>query len=204
MARPRRDGDQPSAYDRIVEAFWREYRVKSLDQVTVKQVCQAARVARATFYRHFANLAEVLEDIEQSALMHDMAAAIVAAATQPEAAAAVLPTLAGNRERLGRLCVLLSSRGDPLFVRQLKDTMMTELVARLGGATDTMSHQARLVMEFLTSGFTGLLAYLGDAEAEPDPVQAMAAMWPMIERHILPILSDKSFGQSEPYPARRG
>ncbi|MDO5119249.1 MAG: TetR/AcrR family transcriptional regulator [Coriobacteriales bacterium] len=50
----------------ILDAFWRLYRQKPLDQIMVTEVTRAARVHRSTFYRHFSHLEDALRCIEEN------------------------------------------------------------------------------------------------------------------------------------------
>lgn len=49
----------------IKEALVRLLEKKSLDKVKVNELCEAAGVNRATFYRHYETLQDVLHEIEQ-------------------------------------------------------------------------------------------------------------------------------------------
>lgn len=52
------------AQEAILRAFWTLYREKPLDQIMVTEVVRAARVHRSTFYRHFDDLRDALDVLE--------------------------------------------------------------------------------------------------------------------------------------------
>lgn len=61
MARPRKDSDDPSAKERMMQAFWEVLEEKPYAQMTVSDIARAANVRRNTFYYHYANIGELAE-----------------------------------------------------------------------------------------------------------------------------------------------
>lgn len=61
MARPRKDSDDPSAKERMMQAFWEVLEEKPYAQMTVSDIARAANVRRNTFYYHYANVGELAE-----------------------------------------------------------------------------------------------------------------------------------------------
>ena len=53
-----------NARDAIMAEFMRQYAKKDVQRITVKGLCEAAPVARTTFYAYFNNTDEVCEQIE--------------------------------------------------------------------------------------------------------------------------------------------
>jgi len=58
--------------------------------------------------------------------------------------------------------------------------------------TDWNQRGARFRMEFVISGFVGVLAYHGDTSTPFDPLPAMQAVWPMVAEHLIPILLEQT------------
>lgn len=52
----------------IEKAFVELYRKKELSAITVKEICQAAGLSRATFYTYFEDIHSLLSDIEESVM----------------------------------------------------------------------------------------------------------------------------------------
>ena len=48
----------------IRRAFMRAYATERLDRITIKGLCAQVPVARTTFYAHYANIDDVLEEVE--------------------------------------------------------------------------------------------------------------------------------------------
>ena len=54
--------------DRIVREFWKLYKKTNIEKITVKNITDASGIYRTTFYLHFSDVYEVLEDIERKLL----------------------------------------------------------------------------------------------------------------------------------------
>lgn len=50
---------------KIVDAFWLQYKGKSIEKITVKAITDACQIHRATFYLHYQDVYAVLEEIEE-------------------------------------------------------------------------------------------------------------------------------------------
>lgn len=56
----------PDAKRALQEVFVDLYRKKPYEEISIKELCTGAHVARTTFYFHYQNLAELKEDIEDN------------------------------------------------------------------------------------------------------------------------------------------
>jgi hypothetical protein len=134
-------------------------------------------------------LDEVLEEVEEAAIPREAPASIVAAVA---AGRHVLDVSAGllaqNADRLDRLCVFLAADGDPRFARKLKDAMLASFAADLGLDPARLPPGIRLRVEFVLSGFAGVLAYHRDMGLPGRPADTMAAVVPLVAQHILPVM----------------
>lgn len=59
---------QRTAYDElyekaITEAFWKLLEKKPIDKITVTEICERIEISRNTFYYHFANVYDVVEEL---------------------------------------------------------------------------------------------------------------------------------------------
>jgi len=48
----------------IKNAFWEEFKIKTIDKITVKEICYVTGYNRSTFYQYFKDVYDVLETIE--------------------------------------------------------------------------------------------------------------------------------------------
>lgn len=124
-----------SAVERSIgEALVEMLREEKLSDVTVKELARRAHVARSTFYAHYRNVDEVLEQVEGS-IVEDLVAlnAPIADASRRDAAdmGFFRETLAYLDERRDVMRVLLVDRTDPRFVEAWKDGIKGHLRERL-------------------------------------------------------------------------
>ncbi|WP_459481084.1 TetR/AcrR family transcriptional regulator [Clostridium saccharoperbutylacetonicum] len=52
--------------EEIIAAFWEQYKKMPIEKITVKSITDACQIHRATFYIHYQDVYEVLEQIENS------------------------------------------------------------------------------------------------------------------------------------------
>ena len=50
----------------LTDAFWKLYREKSIDKITVREITQLAGYNRSTFYEYFCDVYDVLQQLENS------------------------------------------------------------------------------------------------------------------------------------------
>lgn len=96
----------------IDEAFLSLLRVKPLNQITIKELCDRAGIDRSTFYRHYRSVDGLMETTEQN-LLADLDVRLEKKhATMKEVLIEVLEAIKSNGERY---TVLFSENGDPTF-----------------------------------------------------------------------------------------
>ena len=100
------------------EAVLKLLKQKSIDEVTIKEICELADVNRGTFYLHYAQPHDILKEIENSFIEQNMATFddYWANERDPNRMAAIFRCMLENKE----LCrVLMGENGDPQFMRSL-------------------------------------------------------------------------------------
>ena len=171
---PRDQGDRrPDRRQRKSRAALRRalldlVRTKPFDSITVEDLVAEADVARATFYAHYRDRADLLREICEE-LVGD--AAERARATGPPerpgtysgAAAAQIIRHAGEHADLYRL--VLSGDGGPGPRRQLIDTL-TQAVATVFHGVDGPARPMPIPMSMTAPAFTGALLAVVEAWLE--------------------------------------
>lgn len=51
---------------KLINSFWKLYKAKDINKITIKNICDSANYDRTTFYRYFSNIDEILEEMEDS------------------------------------------------------------------------------------------------------------------------------------------
>lgn len=113
----------------FTQAFWSLYTTTPINRITVANVCEKAGYHRGTFYLHFHDVYQVLEEIEGT-LLGDIARCVencmerLAADSSKLARVAALKDVVLFYERNKRfIVVLLGPQGDPSFACRLKETL---------------------------------------------------------------------------------
>ncbi len=156
MARPRKS-EANRADARLVEAFWELLETTRLQNITVGLVAERAQLNRTTFYYHFASI----EQLADQAIKHE---------------------LIGNDEFLQSIFDLIvgASRAIPAHEVLLSRTHKATLLIRQGGnealsanvktvitdmwrsilcePKEELKPEARLIIEYATSGIIGIVS----------------------------------------------
>lgn len=172
-----------------MDAFWDLFCSTAFKQITVARVCRRAQVTRSTFYRHFSNLLNLLDQIEKEAIPVTIPAAIVDAFRDGDTMDTVWTLIMNNEGKLRRICFLLSSAGDPRFARRFKQAMADAFTASAGTTVDDLEPEQRVKLEFIFSGFNGLLAYFGDTDSSIHPADALKLVMPVLKEYFEPFLN---------------
>ncbi len=96
----------------IDEAFLSLLRVKPLNQITIKELCDKAGIDRSTFYRHYRSIDDLMETTERNLLAELDVRLEKKHVTMKEVLVEVLEIIKSNSERY---MVLFSENGDPVF-----------------------------------------------------------------------------------------
>lgn len=185
MARPKKEEGVPTARETIKESFWRLYRDRPFEKISVKEVCEGVNINKTTFYYHFQDLRAVLDEIEEDSLPLE-APQMIAALVRPVAKEEVVSTFIGNMgERFERYCILLSSKGDPDFAKQAKQIMTQRWCEELDIEYDKLPSDIKMAIRFLMGGTTSVFADHGDGKPFDPEVFAdvvISLMDPFVKR----------------------
>lgn len=101
----------------LIDAFWKLYKEKSIEKITVGQIAAVAGYNRSTFYEYFYDVPDVLQQIED-AIMEEMHFGIPDDKTIP------LGEVVGVFEKnADKLSVLLGEHGDFSFFFRVRGRM---------------------------------------------------------------------------------
>lgn len=68
MEKVAKNESQNKTYDDFIEAFWILYEKKDINKIRVREICEIAGYNRSTFYNHFIDVYDVLDQIENKIL----------------------------------------------------------------------------------------------------------------------------------------
>ncbi|ACV21473.1 TetR/AcrR family transcriptional regulator [Slackia heliotrinireducens] len=141
------------------EAFLQLYATTPINKMTVGQVCERAGYNRGTFYLHYQDLYDVLEQIEND-LLDGMTACVEACmkrlsqdSSKLSCIAACADVVAYYERNKDSIAILLGENGDPAFVHRLKNNLKplwrTYVV---GESAERSEAELDLALEFALTG----------------------------------------------------
>ncbi len=138
---------------------------KSIQNITVKELCERAGVNRGTFYLHFYDLYDLLEQMEND-MLADLQQVlnenpVIRGDVSQEAAATFISSLFRFVEKNRELCaILLGDNGDKKFVNRLIEVGREKSVREYRALfQDASVQQVEIFYAFIASGFLGVIEY---------------------------------------------
>ena len=121
--------DSRVRYTKMVlqQALLKILQRKPIDKVTIKELCEEAKLNRGTFYLHYSSPNDLLMEIEQQFIQETMAPFSLYFNEGYETVhmAAVFTGILKNRE----LCrIIMSKNGNPRFMERLKEMLRGSIV----------------------------------------------------------------------------
>lgn len=160
--------DRRTLYSRkaIQDAFLRVKMRKEYNAITVTDICREAEISRGTFYAHFSNIAEVLNDTLDDALVGMDYLREYLSAPQPEAKCAH-PFCRFVRENTKLRCILFDDALGHIVVKKLaaiyKDAYMQEIWNKGAGLTE---QEAEALFYFQINGCFSISKRYSNLESE--------------------------------------
>lgn len=139
----------------IKESLLRLLTEKPIQKITVTEICELAQINRATFYTHYRDAFDLLEQIEDE-LFAEVSTTVITEDRDPDGLTEeILRVIERNIE----LCrVLFSENGDKMFLRRVIDSVRERTIAdwhkQYPHAT---SQQLDLLYTFITSGSVAMI-----------------------------------------------
>jgi AcrR family transcriptional regulator len=139
----------------IKESLLQLLAEKPIQKITVTEICELAQINRATFYTHYRDVFDLLEQIENE-LFAELSATIITEDQDPDRLTReIIRVIEGNIA----LCrVLFSENGDKMFLRRIVDSARERTIAdwhrHYPHAT---TQQLDLLYTFIASGSVGMI-----------------------------------------------
>lgn len=152
----------------IRDAFLSLLQEKSVRQITVTELCRLADINRATFYKHYRDAFDLLEQIETRALdyLRDTAQEIQG----EDAMGHFVRLLERTREHHQEFAVISSERGDPHFSRRVSACLYESTQDTLFRHLSQMPEEEKtMVCRFLEQGGSGVLEHWLEAGMKQSP-----------------------------------
>ncbi len=151
--------------ENIVSAFWRLYKTKPIEQISINQLMQTAGYHRSTFYLYFNSIYDVLSALEDD-ILDDIrqVADAVKNQTMPSPTEDVLHFVA---ELYGKnseyVIVLLGPKGDPAFAEKAKHALRPLVMSNIKNQTLPLGtitpENEELIFEYISSTILNMIHF---------------------------------------------
>jgi AcrR family transcriptional regulator len=111
--------------EELIEAFWRLYAKKGIDEISVVELVETAGYNRGTFYLHFQSVYNLLE-IEEDRLLSEMEECVTYCSKnlgKEDPSSLMMLVLNYYEQNKEKLLILLGERGDIRFMHNLRGMM---------------------------------------------------------------------------------
>ena len=164
-------------------------RIKSVGDITVKELCAASDINRSTFYLHYRDVAELLRAVEAELLEEFETVIEPLTSTDAFAGSSPSPYMAAVFEFLARnagMCrVLLCSGGDAAFLDRVTEFVRRRLVGEYGPqASARGSETPQYAFVFVVSGCIGMLQRWLESDTPLSPVEMAGLVEDILRRGI--------------------
>lgn len=153
---------------------------KPVREITVRELTNQANVSRGTFYFHYADIYDLMNQVEQEQLdkLSSLMCSLLPRMGQqspPEALEMLFRYLEDNKE----VCsALYGPNGNPAFVRRVKAVIAQHTLAYLG--QDESDARRRYLTDFAVDGCFGTVMSWFNCGRQPPPAQMAGITWEAI------------------------
>lgn len=140
------------------DAFWLLYEKKSIDKITVKDICSLAGYNRSTFYRYYVDVYDILHELEKQILdeVDEFVVYLVEQVNNFDATQA-LQAILGTFARLNKyIIVLLGPHGDTEFIRKIVENLKPIWIKYFFRTNQYTAAEVDFFMEYYISGLISM------------------------------------------------
>lgn len=149
---------------KIISAFWKLYKEKRIEKITVRDITDLCGIHRATFYLHYQDVYQVLERIKSYLLQELSDAGSAPLQTPTDLTQFIRNLYTLYEQRREYLHLLLVERPDPDFLAGYRQIFMTKLCLASGVDPDTLPSQTRSIVEMTMYGMVDMFIFWADGD----------------------------------------
>ena len=167
MARPRKNTKEPSAKERIYQAFWAELEEVEYRKITVGSVVARAGVNRNSFYYHFDCLPDLAHVCIQEQLPKELFQVLLTDGPYDAIVYGAARRSVHMEERLGHLRLAAGVQGSGELAMYVRDEIARFWLQGFGLEWEQLDQPERFTIRFLTGGIVAMLGELSRENALP-------------------------------------
>lgn len=149
---------ETAAEQDLQEAFWKLYKTKSIEKISIREITETAGYHRSTFYLYYKDIYDLLSRAEDSiiaSVFESDVPSLMNASYDPDDLISYIIQI--YQSHLERLKILFGPHGDPQFVMRLQTIMRNEIKPTLKVPSDIAPEAANYYTEFIISGITAVV-----------------------------------------------
>lgn len=172
MARPKRIEGEPTARQRMEEAFWKTLADMPYHKMTSREVCKRSGVSHNTFYYHFENLDDMARRMLDGLFTPELPLALLSMVDGDRKASIGIEGVPELQQRLSKMRLLVSSGSTELVVL-VQSNVLKAWFKTLGVKKSELSQEDLIDLTFVVGGITALLGS-GIVPSDPSDIASFA------------------------------
>ncbi|MEF9990817.1 MAG: TetR-like C-terminal domain-containing protein [Romboutsia sp.] len=156
----------------LKEAFWSLYKIKRINQISIKEITDKAGYNRGTFYLYYQDVYDMLSQIEDELLnqLDDISQIVINLVISSDNNSEESDKFFKYfKDNIAHISVLLGGNGDAYFQAKYKEMLKNYIREHLRvEKIDYSEETIDFTLEFLISGVIGLILYYFSENKEPD------------------------------------
>lgn len=132
---------------RIVREFWKLYKTKNIEKITVKNITDACGIYRTTFYLHFSDVYAIREMIEEDVLKDLRKLRVVAGPSEEDRRRSSESLYLHFKRNQEYLHILLDEKRHPDFAKAYKAELVSQVCRIYRIDTANLGEKSELVVK---------------------------------------------------------
>ena len=170
----------------IQNVFLELLKEKPVAKITVKEICEHAEINRSTFYKHYQDVYDLMEKLENEAV--EAFEKLLDSYVQNETVPALVTLLTSLRENRELLLPLLANSSNDDFMKRLTDACSGYALSPLTPEADyTSNPKQAAVYAYLAGGTSGIISNWLETGTQ-EPPQQVAELIQSLNETVLTVL----------------
>lgn len=168
----------------IKDSFWKLYKEKKIENITVKDITQKAGFNRTTFYAYFTDVYDVLEQIEDD-FMPGIEHLPPIDATREHSIDYLINIFTIYEKNSAYYSVLLSENGDPRFALKMKNVFKSMMMEAIKNRVNISPEEMDYALEFLAGATLSIVKHWYDQGKNIPMHQLIPLMYKLMENRFV-------------------
>ena len=165
--------------ERLKRALLDLLEERGLEEISISEICDKAKINRNTFYSHYQSVKDLLEEVEAQ-FLEDLMGAITISSDSIRSVTGLLSLIFAKVRENSDMCTLLfSEHGDRTFLRSILLFALPNAVSNWSDSLMVSEDDARTLFFFISGGAVSVIEEWvrdGFAENEENVVRKLDAM----------------------------